>query len=162
MFQQIFAESKIENRAKELLADGVSFVNKLIKDVQPEKIADFLALAGDAVDNIRGVPGVGKKTAAALLAHFESLDDLYDNLDQVASLPIRGAKTLGNKLDVHRDAAYLAQKLTRIECDMDLDIEESTISRSAPDEDLLSEVYDRIGFGSVLRRQAERIAELHR
>ncbi len=130
--------------------------------VQPEKIADFLALAGDPVDNIPGVPGVGKKTAAALMMHFESLDDLYDNLDQVASLSIRGAKTLGDKLDGHRDAAYLAQKLTRIECDMDLDIGESTISRSAPDEDLLNDVYDRVGFGTALRRQAERIAELHR
>lgn len=128
--------------------------------VLPEKIADYLALAGDSVDNIPGVPGVGKKTASALLSHFESLDDLYDNLDQVASLSIRGAKTLGDKLETHRDAAYLAQRLTRIECDMNLEFDESTLSREAPDSDRVSDVYDRVGFGSALRRQAERIADL--
>ena len=63
--------------------------------VWPEQIADFLALAGDSVDNIPGVPGVGKKTAAALLQHFGSLDNVYANLDTVHEVSVRGAKTLG-------------------------------------------------------------------
>ena len=57
----------------------------------PELIADFLALTGDAVDNIPGVPGIGKKTAAELFAHFGSLDELYANLERVAGLKLRGA-----------------------------------------------------------------------
>ena len=55
----------------------------LIPRAYAQQIADFLALAGDSVDNIPGVPGVGKKTASALLDHFGSLDEIYDNLDRV-------------------------------------------------------------------------------
>ena len=67
--------------------------------VWPEQIADFLALAGDSVDNIKGVPGVGKKTAEALLAHYGSLDDIYSNLESVHEVNVRGARTLGAKLE---------------------------------------------------------------
>ncbi len=80
--------------------------------VWPEQIADFLALAGDAVDNIKGVPGVGKKTAAGLLQHFGDLEQIYDNLERVHEVNVRGAKTLGGKLEMHRDAAMLARQLT--------------------------------------------------
>ncbi len=126
--------------------------------VYPERMADYLALTGDAVDNIPGVPGVGKKTAAALLARFESLDDLYANLHLVATLPIRGAATLGARLEAHRAVAYLARELTRIACDMPLAAEPARLRRSAPDLALLGEFYDRAGFGPMLRQQAERIA----
>ncbi|HEX2138500.1 MAG TPA: 5'-3' exonuclease H3TH domain-containing protein, partial [Woeseiaceae bacterium] len=71
--------------------------------VRPERIADFLALAGDSVDNIPGVPGVGRKTAAALLAHFGGLDELYANLDRVCEVACRGARTLAARLEAHRD-----------------------------------------------------------
>ncbi len=128
--------------------------------VYPERIADFLALTGDTVDNIPGVPGVGKKTAAALLARFESLDDLYANLDAVADLPIRGAGTLAAKLNEHRAVAYLARELTRIACDMPLEADPARLRRGAPDLGLLGEFYDRAGFGPMLRNQAERIARV--
>jgi DNA polymerase-1 len=126
--------------------------------VHPERIADFLALTGDAVDNIPGVPGVGRKTAAALLERFDSLDHLYANLDAVATLTIRGAKGLGARLLEHRAVAYLARELTRIACDMPLSTEPPALRRGAPDLALLGEFYDRAGFGPMLRRQAERIA----
>jgi DNA polymerase I len=126
--------------------------------VHPERIADFLALTGDAVDNIPGVPGVGRKTAAALLERFDSLDHLYANLDSVATLSIRGAKNLGARLLEHRAVAYLARELTRIACDMPLSTEPPALRRCAPDLALLGEFYDRAGFGPMLRRQAERIA----
>ena len=126
--------------------------------VYPERMADFLALTGDAVDNIPGVPGVGKKTAAALLARFESLDHLYANLAEVATLSIRGASSLGARLEQHRAVAYLARELTRIACDMPLIAEPARLRRGAPDLALLGEFYDRAGFGPMLRQQAERIA----
>ena len=128
--------------------------------VRPERIADFLALTGDAVDNIPGVPGVGRKTAAALLATFESLDDLYANLERVASLDIRGASGLAARLSEHRGAAYLARELTRIACDMPLPVTAAELRRSPPDLEALGSFYDRAGFGPMLRRQAERIARL--
>jgi DNA polymerase I len=126
--------------------------------VHPERIADFLALTGDAVDNIPGVPGIGRKTAAALLASFESLDDLYANLGSVAALGIRGAAGIAARLEQHRAAAYLARELTRIACDMPLAATPASLRRAPPDLEGLAGFYDRAGFGPMLRRQAERIA----
>ena len=85
--------------------------------VHPAQVADFLALCGDAVDNIPGVPGIGAKTAAALLAHFGSLDELLDRVDEVAFLRIRGAASCAAKLREHAEAARLYRRLTRIALD---------------------------------------------
>jgi 5'-3' exonuclease len=85
--------------------------------VRPEQVADFLALCGDAVDNIPGVPGVGAKTAAALLTHFGSLDDLLERIDEVAFLRIRGAASCAAKLREHSEPARLYRRLTRIALD---------------------------------------------
>lgn len=126
--------------------------------VRPERIADFLALTGDAVDNIPGVPGIGPKTAAALLRVFASLEELYEGLAQVGALPIRGARKLAERLRLHREAAFLARSLTLIACDMPFECSAESIRRSAPDLDALGEFYDRQRFGAALRRQAERLA----
>jgi len=128
--------------------------------VWPEQIADFLALAGDAVDNIPGVPGVGKKTAGALLQHFGSLDKIYANLDSVHEVKVRGAKTLGAKLDLHRDAATLARKLTGIACDAPLQQPATGLRPVAPDLGAINALYDEAGIGTALRRQAERVSDL--
>lgn len=128
--------------------------------VRPESIADFLALAGDSVDNIPGVPGIGRKTAAALLAHFGTLDDVYENLDRVGEVDCRGAKTLGAKLEAHREAALLARRLTRIACDAVFDRPAAGLLPRAPDLGALNALFDEVDFGMALRRQAERIADL--
>src|SRR4051812_22134787 len=128
--------------------------------VAPERFADFLALMGDSVDNIKGVPGVGPKTAAALMKEFASLEELYDNLDRVAEVAVRGASKLGAKLAAHREAAFLARRLTEIACDMPLEIARHDLARRAPDVAALTEFFDRHNFGPMLRRQAERLALL--
>jgi 5'-3' exonuclease len=128
--------------------------------VWPEQIADFLALAGDSVDNIPGVPGVGKKTATALLQHFGSLDDIYSNLDSVHEVNVRGAKTLGIKLETHREAAMLAKQLTVIACDAPYDRPETGLKPCAPDLGAINALFDEAGIGMALRRQAERVADL--
>ena len=130
--------------------------------VWPEQIADFLALAGDAVDNIKGVPGVGKKTAAVLLEHFGSLENIYENLDKVHEVNVRGAKTLGDKLEMHKDAAMLARQLTRIACDAPIDDAESAMVRSSPDLGDINALFDEANIGTALRRQAERVSDLSR
>ena len=130
--------------------------------VWPEQIADFLALAGDAVDNIKGVPGVGKKTAEALLTHFGSLEKIYDNLDKVHEVNVRGAKTLGGKLETHRDDALLARKLTGIACDAPIDDPETLMQRSPPKLGDINALFDEAGIGTALRRQAERVSDLSR
>jgi DNA polymerase-1 len=128
--------------------------------VAPECFADYLALTGDEVDNIPGVPGVGHRTAASLMKAFGSLDGLYGDLAGVARLKLRGAGTLGARLDEHRDAVYLARRLTRIACDLRLDIGPFGLRRRVPDMPALSGLYDELGFGPFLRRQGERLAQL--
>ncbi len=130
--------------------------------VIPEQIADFLALAGDAVDNIKGVPGVGKKTAEVLLSHFGSLEEIYGNLDRVHEVNVRGAKTLGAKLETHREAAMLARRLTGIACDAPIDGAESGLQPSAPDLGAINALFDEAGIGTALRRQAERVSDIYR
>ena len=130
--------------------------------VWPEQIADFLALAGDRVDNIPGVPGVGKKTAEALLSHFGSLDDIYNNLDRVHEVTVRGAKTLGAKLDMHREAAMLARRLTGIACDAPIDDMEAALEPGAPDLGEIFALFDEADIGTALRRQAERLSDIYR
>ncbi len=130
--------------------------------VWPEQIADFLALAGDAVDNIKGVPGVGKKTATGLLQHFGSLDEIYANLDCVHEVNVRGSKTLGAKLDTHRDDAYLARRLTGIACDVPMNDVEALMQPSAPRLGEINALFDEAGIGTALRRQAERVSDIYR
>lgn len=126
--------------------------------VGPERIADFLALTGDPVDNIPGVPGIGKKTAAALFTAFDSLDELYANLERVASLKIRGAPGIKARLEAHKETAYLARRLTGILCDIPLEATVEDLRPRPPDSEGLEAFFDAHGFGNILRQQARRIA----
>ena len=127
--------------------------------VRPERMADFLALTGDTVDNIPGIPGVGPKTAAALLREFASLEEIYAGLDKVPALPIRGAGKLPSRLREHREAAFFARRLTTIACDMPIDVTAESLTRRAPDLEALGAFYDQARFGHALRKQAERLAK---
>lgn len=128
--------------------------------VLPERMACFLALMGDAVDNIPGVPGVGRKTASTLFHHFESLTHLYSDLDRVLKIKLRNAGFVCGQLRDYREAAFLARQLTEIACDMPLDVQLAQLRRRPPDLGALNQFYDTVGFGRLLRNQAERIAGL--
>ena len=128
--------------------------------VWPEQVADFLALAGDAVDNIKGVPGIGKKTATALLQHFGSMENMYGSLDDVHEVNVRGAKTLGQKLANHKEDAMLARQLTGIACDAPIEKPRTGLRPTAPDLGNINALFDEAGIGMALRRQAERVADL--
>jgi DNA polymerase I len=128
--------------------------------VAPERFADYLALTGDEVDNIPGVPGIGHKTAATLMKAFASLDELYGNLGRVAALRVRGAKVLSETLRRHRESVYLSRRLTSIICQLELGVGVEGLRRKLPDLPALSDFYDELGFGPFLRRQGERLAQL--
>jgi 5'-3' exonuclease len=128
--------------------------------VLPERMACFLALTGDAVDNIPGVPGIGRKTASLLLHHFRSLEHLYDDLNAVIKLKLRNADFVAGQLRDYRQSAFLARQLTGIECNMPLAVEARDLERRPPDLDALNRFYDSVGFGRLLRNQAERILAL--
>ncbi|WAG79203.1 DNA polymerase I [Metapseudomonas furukawaii] len=127
--------------------------------VGPELIIDYLALMGDKVDNIPGVPGVGEKTALGLLTGVGGgLDVLYASLDKVPELPIRGAKGLPAKLLEHKDMAFLSYKLATIKCDVELDVEIDALHPGEPDRETLAELYRILEFKNwldELQRQAK-------
>jgi 5'-3' exonuclease len=128
--------------------------------VQPERFADYLALTGDEVDNIPGVPGIGHRTAASLMKAFGSLDEIFADLGRVAQLKCRGAGTLARRLTEHREALYLSRRLTHIACDVKLNVGIDELLRAPPDMPALSGLYDELGFGPFLRRQGERLSQL--
>jgi len=132
--------------------------------VGPELIIDYLALMGDKVDNIPGVPGVGEKTALGLLTGVGGgLDVLYANLDKVAELPIRGAKTLAAKLAEHREMAYLSYQLATIKLDVRLDIQPEELLPEPPHREALIALYRELEFKTwldELLRQAEAECEV--
>src|SRR5690606_10699808 len=114
--------------------------------VGPDLIIDLLALMGDKVDNIPGVPGVGEKTALGLLQGIGNLTTLYDNLDKVPALPIRGARTLPQKLEEHRDQAFLSYQLATIKVDCTLNETFDALTLREPDKVALAEQYRALEF----------------
>ena len=125
--------------------------------VAPEQMADYLALTGDSVDNIPGVPGVGPKTASALLRFFGDLDSLFERIDEVPFLSIRGAKSLHRKLADHRETAELARRLTVIDTTVESALAEPDIRRGDTDAVALNELFDELSFGGMLRQRCLRL-----
>jgi 5'-3' exonuclease len=113
--------------------------------VPPEAIQDYLGLCGDAVDNIPGVPGVGPKTATALLQEFQTVEGVYDNLDEIAALKIRGAKNLGAKLLEHKEKAFLSKLLATVAYDAPIDASASSLLRRSAEVSRLHEIGQIMG-----------------
>lgn len=122
--------------------------------VWPEQIADYLALTGDAVDNIPGVAGVGPKAATALLQAFGDLESIYQRLDEVPELPVRGAKSLAAKLAAGRESAFMSRRLTGIPTDLGLDAPQWR--RREADAGALEALCDELGFGAAIRQRLDR------
>jgi len=114
--------------------------------VPPEHIIDYLALMGDKVDNIPGVPKVGEKTAVGLVAGLGSLEDIYANLDKVKDLEFRGAKTMAAKLEEHKEQAFLSKELATIKCDVDLEFGLSDVKSSDTDKETLLDIFRTMEF----------------
>ena len=146
----------------QLVCPNVSLVNTMtntfmdeagVKEkygIGPELIIDFLALMGDKSDNIPGVPGIGEKTALALLQGIGSMDALYANLDKIADLSFRGAKTTAKKLEENREQAYLSYQLATIKLDCDLPLEWNELHLNKPDTEALKTLYTELEFKSWL------------
>jgi len=113
--------------------------------VPPEAIQDFLGLCGDAVDNIPGVPGIGPKTATALLQEYTTVEGVYDNLGAIASLKLRGAKTLGAKLAEHREKAFLSKQLATVAYDAPIVTDAVKLRRQSAEVSLLREIGQIMG-----------------
>jgi DNA polymerase-1 len=119
--------------------------------VHPHQVADYLALCGDSVDNIPGVPGIGAKTAAALLNHFGSLDVLLDRIDEVAFLRLRGAASCAIRLREHAEQARLCRRLTRIALDAPGASTVQALQRRRPQPDQLEPLCEHLRLGAFTR-----------
>ncbi|EID4390401.1 DNA polymerase I [Vibrio vulnificus] len=146
----------------QLVDDNITLINTMTNVVMdregviekfgipPELIIDYLALMGDKVDNIPGVPGVGDKTATALLQGIGGLSQLYDHLDDIAALSFRGSKTMAKKLVDNKDNALLSYQLATIKLDVALQETPESLLKTEPNKDELIKLYGQLAFKSWL------------
>ncbi len=146
MAQLVNQHVTLVNTMTETLMDEQGVVDKF--GVPASLIIDYLALMGDKVDNIPGVAGVGEKTALGLLQGIGGLDTIYANIDKVAELGIRGAKTLGAKLEKEKDNAYLSYELATIKLDVELPDPIDSITMQAPESKQLLTHFKAMEFKS--------------
>jgi 5'-3' exonuclease len=125
----------------------------------PHQVADYLALTGDAVDNIPGVPGIGAKTAAILLGHFGTLDALLARADEVAFLRMRGAAAASQRLREHAVLARLSRSLTGIALDAPVPAGAEAYRRRAMQADALEPLLDRLRIGPLTRARIRALAQ---
>ncbi|ANS83957.1 DNA-directed DNA polymerase [Vibrio scophthalmi] len=123
--------------------------------IPPELIIDYLALMGDKVDNIPGVPGVGDKTATALLQGIGSMEKLYQNLDDIAPLGFRGSKTMAKKLEDNKENALLSYQLATIKLDVEMEFKPEQLVKEQPNTDELIKLYGQLVFKSWLNELLE-------
>ncbi|CAK2801621.1 DNA polymerase I [Vibrio crassostreae] len=151
----------------QLVDDNVTLINTMTNVVMdregviekfgipPELIIDYLALMGDKVDNIPGVPGVGDKTATALLQGIGSIEKLYQNLDDIAALGFRGSKTMAKKLIDNKDNAEMSYELATIKLDVELEETPESLVKAQPNTDELIKLYGQLVFKSWLNELLE-------
>ena len=113
--------------------------------VEPRAVVDLMALMGDAIDNVKGVPGIGEKTASALIQRFGSIDNLMARLDELERSDLRGAKKLAPLIAQHRGDVELARKLVRIDTDVPITVEIADLDFHGIDEKATAEVAARVG-----------------
>ncbi len=140
----------------QLVGDGIRFFHtgrEVMYDAKgveeafglpPEKVVEVMAIWGDAIDNIPGVPGIGEKGAKSLIQQFGSLDGVYEHLDQVKPAQRK-------KLEEHRDKAFMSLDLAKIKCDLDVDVDFEKYKRVEPDRARLHEVFSRLEFASLMQ-----------
>ncbi len=119
--------------------------------VRPDQVCDFLALAGDQVDNIPGIKGIGAKTACVLLNHFGDLDSIFERYREIEFLSLRGAKSCQLKIKNHHEDARLSKLLSKIV--LDAPIENDDIMKSRVSHEPLISFIEEMRFGPMMRRE---------
>jgi len=122
--------------------------------VKPEKIADMLALAGDKVDNIPGIPGVGYKMASNLLNKYQNVEDILENIENISKMKFRGSARIQNLVEEHQELLPTNKRLTEIVTDAIFDDHEQHILwQGIPDEDLFHELFDQLNVSDQRRKR---------
>ncbi|HEX4496509.1 MAG TPA: 5'-3' exonuclease H3TH domain-containing protein, partial [Thermoanaerobaculia bacterium] len=132
--------------------DAAAVVEKF--GVRPDQITDYLGLAGDAVDNIPGVKGIGAKSAAELLSRFGHLEELYERLDELPWLSsVRGAKSLHAKLVANREIAFLSKQLATVSREVPgVKADLKSLEYRGADSAKVEAIFGRMGFNKIRER----------
>lgn len=138
---------------KDQVTDRDGVVEKF--GVPPELIIDYLALMGDKVDNIPGMPGVGEKTALALLQGIGGIDAIAANLDKVAALGFRGSKTFADKFREQEAMVRLSYTLATIKTDVELAVAIEQLELAPVDKESLLDVYREYEFRNLIKELEE-------
>lgn len=157
MAQLVDDNVTLVNTMTNTVLDTQGVINKF--GIPPELIIDFLALMGDKVDNIPGVAGVGEKTALALIQALGGVDTIYNKLDEVAEVKVRGAKSLGEKLKKEEANAKLSYKLATIKTDVDVDLNSiiEEFNHNKQDNIKLLELFTRLEFKSWVSEVSKKL-----
>jgi DNA polymerase-1 len=142
-FQLVGDGIKLYHTGRETMYDAKGVLDAF--GLPPEKVVDVMAIWGDAIDNIPGVPGIGEKGAKTLIQQFGSLDGVYEHLDEIKKATQRKA------LEDNKDKAYLSRELARIKCDLALTVEIEALRRSDPDRAKLHDIFSRLEFVSLMQ-----------
>ena len=113
-------------------------------------IVDYLALMGDSSDNIPGMPGVGQKTALALLQGIGSIDEIGERLDEVSALGFRGSKNFAAKFNEHADIVRLSRELATIKTDVELPVSVDKLKAEPIDKEALLDLFQKFEFRSMV------------
>jgi DNA polymerase-1 len=144
MAQLVDAHVTLINTMTDTVLDPAGVTEKF--GVGPELIIDFLALMGDKADNIPGLPGVGEKTAQALLQGLGAIDTLYQRLDDIAALGFRGSKTIAAKMREFEGQLRLSYELATIKTDVELPLQLHDLDLQTPNYARLAELYQQCEF----------------
>ncbi|SIS51554.1 DNA polymerase I [Salimicrobium flavidum] len=146
---QLVSERVTVRLTKKGITDVDTYTPASLKEkmeIEPSQIIHLKALMGDSSDNIPGVPGVGEKTAVKLLKQFETLDNLYEDLEAVSG------KKLKEKLEANKEEAYMSKELVTIEINAPLQMTLQDTSYSGYEASAVKEQFQNLGFSSLLSR----------
>ena len=118
---------------------GVEEIKAKYEIEDPKQVIDFLAMMGDAVDNIPGLDGVGEKTAMKFLKEFGSIENLLANTDQLKG-------KLKEKVEASAERGILSKKLATIICDAPIEFDQEQYDLENPDFEKIKEIFDEIEF----------------
>ncbi len=142
-FQLVGDAIKLFHTGREVLYDAKGVEETF--GLPPDKVVDVMAIWGDAIDNIPGVPGIGEKGAKALISEYGSLEGVYENLDKLKPAQRK-------KLEENRDKAFISRELARIKCDLPTEnIDFESLKRQEPDRAKLHDVFSRLEFASLMQ-----------
>jgi len=119
--------------------------------VAPEQVIEVMGLMGDLVDNIPGVKGIGEKTAIALIQQFHTLENLFDHLEEVAQMKLRGAARVRDLLEKDKDNAFLSRALATVKRDVPVETPLEALRAHPPDIDKARILFTELGFTNLLK-----------